>query len=137
MTKFALTLEIPVALPDDLDIETVNAVAEDADFRAAIGGIASSLLIATATTWMERAKAPPKPLLVREATKRIHLVLSDCLEATGFGRNRSTVIDALIEEVLDIHQQGEAAIARENYVLALCWAEIGESKIKEIQKLAR
>jgi hypothetical protein len=31
MTTFALTLEIPVAIPDDLDIETVNAVAEGAD----------------------------------------------------------------------------------------------------------
>jgi hypothetical protein len=31
MTNFTQNLAIPVALPDDLDFETVNAVAEGAD----------------------------------------------------------------------------------------------------------
>jgi hypothetical protein len=61
----------------------------------------------------------------------VHLLLADCADATGCERICNPVVDALIEQILDIHQQGKGTIACQNYAHALCLAELGESKRKE------
>jgi hypothetical protein len=68
MANFALTITVPVEIPDDLNIDTVSAVAKDADFQSTVEYFCSGWLICTARSWMERAKAPSKPPLVQEAT---------------------------------------------------------------------
>jgi hypothetical protein len=44
-------------------------------------------------------------------------------------------VNAIVGEVLDLHEQGQNAISAGDYVYALALAELGEEKIDRIPKL--
>ena len=133
-------LEISIEIPDDLDIDTVEAVSQREDVQAMLVNLAEGMLISIAQNDRARTQALGEPPLASEATRRINLLPLDLLKATAltndYGRlSLPPLVDAIVGEVLDLHEEGQNAISAGDYVYALALAELGEEKISRIPKL--
>jgi hypothetical protein len=133
-------LEISVEIPDDLDIDTVRAVSQREDVQVMFANLVQGTLLTIVKTDLEKARASGKPPLASEATRRINLLPINLLKAAALTNNYGKLplhplVDALVGEVLELHEQGKVAIDDGNYVYALTLAEMGEQKIGRIPEL--
>ena len=102
--------------------------------------LAEGMLISIAQNDRARTQALGEPPLASEATRRINLLPLDLLKAAALTNDYGRLllpplVDTIVGEVLDLHEEGQNAISAGDYVYALALAELGEEKIGRIPKL--
>jgi hypothetical protein len=124
----------------DIDVDTARAVSQREDVQAMLLNLIEGTLITVAQNDLAKMQAPGEQSFASEATRRINLLPLDLPKATArtndYGRlPLSPLVDAIIEDILAMFQQGQDAIDAGDFAYALALGQLGEEKIGRIPEL--